>query len=521
MAVPSYTTDLTTLSQAEESGAPPTGWAEPTATGWTALNQITGLETDFFIQNTNCISATVKTGVGGLLYNAGSGITIPADGAVLLWAYFTAPGCLDSEANGGMRMLIGNALNAFNWVSVGGKDAAPNPYGGWQCFAMGDPPSIPGVTGVGGPTTTKQYIGWCYNCPSTAPSKGNPYGVDAIRYGRCELRIAGGQAGGYATFAGAAAQNDAQVNRWGLLQAVAGGYQWQGLMTLGYGALTDFRDSNAMILVANTKRVTANFNRIEIRNASSRVDWTSCTFVALGTQSKGRLEVVDDADVNITGCSFAGMDTFVFKANSTILSSVFRGCGQVTQSGATFTGCSFTRSTAAAALLVNSSAAVTQCAFTSAGTGHAIQGFGAAGTYDISTLTFSAYAASNGSTGNEAIYVTATSGTVNLNVVGTPSVRTAGATVNLISGQVTLTISPIAAGSDVVIYEAGTATIIENSQNIAGTSYQYVYSAGQAGSSIDIGLFKEGLIPFYVRNYELGSSSATVPAAQQADRFYL
>lgn len=77
------------------------------------------------------------------------------------------------------------------------------------------------------------------------------------------------------------------------------------------------------------------------------------------------------------------------------------------------------------------------------------------------------------------------------------------------------------AGSDVVIYQAGTATIIESSQNIAGTSYQYVYSAGQAGTSIDIGLFKEGLTPFYIRSYQLGSANATVPAAQQVDRFYL
>jgi hypothetical protein len=53
----------------------------------------------------------------------------------------------------------------------------------------------------------------------------------------------------------------------------------------------------------------------------------------------------------------------------------------------------------------------------------------------------SGYAASDGSTGNEAIYVNVASGTLTINVTAgynTPSIRTAGATVTVSSGSVTV-----------------------------------------------------------------------------------
>lgn len=453
MAAPSYTTDLSTLTQAEETGTPPTGWGEPTATNWTSLNQVTGLETDFFIQNTNCISATVKTGVGGYLYNAGSGITIPSDGAVLVWGFWSAPNCLDTEANGGMRVVIGSSTLNFYACKNGGKDFAPNPYGGWVCMAMGDPASITPDYTVGSPTTTKQYIGWCYNAPTAVPSKGNPFGVDAIRYGRCEMRLNGGDlANGYATFAGYAAQNDAIANRWGLFQDVGGSYRWQGLMTLGYTSAVDFRDSNVVVMIANTKKVTANFNKIEIRQASSRVDWTNVTFIALGTVSKGRLECIDDADVNISGCTFQGMDTFIFKSVSEVLNSTFLNCGIITANSAKFNGTKFTGFTGAADASqlvwdtnVDLDGKIDGCTFTK-GTNatHAIQlGTTSPTTVTIRNCTFSGYNAANANN-DSTFLVSRTTGTVTINVVGCTgnlSYKTAGATVVVASNPVSATVT--------------------------------------------------------------------------------
>lgn len=449
MAAPSYTTDLATFLLAESSGE---SWSEPTATGWGQLGtSITIGDTDDYIQGTMANSGQCKTGVGGLMANFGSGITIPTDGAVLMWCKFDAGGSLDNETNGGIRTMIGSALNAFYWVSQGGSDTYP--YGGWINLAMANPSAIT-VNTVGSPTTTRQYAGWAYNALAV-PSKGQPYKIDAIRYGRCEFRVANGDlANGYATFAGMATTNDSNTtgayNRWGLFSYRDGSYLWKGLITLGYTSATDFRDANRNIFVQNTKHVTSGFNKIEVRQAGSRVDWTAISITALGTVSKGSFAAIDNATINFDSCTFTDMDTFVFQSASTILGTTFRRCGQVTAGGATFTNCVFANSTAAASLVAATLANTTKCSFVSDGSNHAIEltSIGAGSMNWDNTLT-GYVAGSTGSpvtpssTGNEAIYVNVASGTLTINVASgasTPSIRSAGATVNVVAGQVTVSL---------------------------------------------------------------------------------
>jgi len=357
MAQGSYTTDLTTLTQNETN----TGVAEPTAAGWTSLNQVTSAETDYFIQNVACTSATVKVGVGGLMYNNGAGFTIPTDGAVFCWAYFWAPGVLAVESSGGARQMIGSSLADFYYVNHLGSDSWL--YGGWQCFVMADPSAITTDTQVGTPTGTIQYTGWAYNAPSAVPGKGYPFGIDAIRYGRGTLQITDGDVTEYGTFVAAAEFNDKNstaartgftlldsgYHRLGLFQYQDGAYKWQGHFLMGTAATAvDFRDSNRLIFVLNTKHVTANFNLFEVRNALSRVDWTGITVIALGTVSKGRFLVTDNADVNLSSCTFTDMDTFTFMAASAALNCIFRRTNAVTAPGSNLTGSTFETPTVAA-----------------------------------------------------------------------------------------------------------------------------------------------------------------------------
>jgi hypothetical protein len=79
-----------------------------------------------------------------------------------------------------------------------------------------------------------------------------------------------------------------------------------------------------------------------------------------------------------------------------------------------------------------------------------------------------------------------------------------------------LTLTGFQSGSDVVIYAAGTTTV-RNSVDSA-TSYTYTYETPEA---VDIGIFKAGYIPFYIRNYTLLSADASLPIAQTIDRAYL
>ncbi len=476
MAAPNYTTDLTTINTAEAI----TGWAE--LTGATAgLAPVA--EADYFIQGTYCISKPMNaTGLGSVAYDNGVGVTIPTDGAYMAWIYFGAPNAVATEANGGMRLAIGNTIANYKMWYVRGSDTYA--YGGWICVPVD--PTVTADATYGSPTSTLQFFGYVTNTIN-AIAKGNPFAVDVIRYGRCEARMNGGDlANGYATFTGYATQNDTTTNRWGLIQAVSGGYQAQGLVVLGYTSAVDFRDSNTAILIANTKKVSANFNTFEVRQATSRVDWTNISFLGLGTVSRGNFITTDDADINITGCTFTDMGTFGFLSNGAILTSTFRRCNLVTQSSAVFTSCTFdSTNDSVKALLSNNPANISSCSFLSSGTKHAIE-LNTAGTYSFSGNTFTGYATTDGSTGNECIYNNS-AGAVTLNITNggnTPTIRNGAGASTTVNNAVTITITvKDESGANienarVAVYKSSDMTELMNSltnaSGVATASFNYV-----------------------------------------------
>jgi hypothetical protein len=416
---------------------------------------------------------------------------------MLIWVKFDAPNSLSNEASGGIRTIIGNSQTAFNaWTHLGSDSYA---YGGWTCLATNDTVS-PDYT-AGSPSGPWQRFGAAYNCPTSVPSKGNPFGVDCCRVGRCEARFSGGDlANGYCTFAGFAVVNDNVSYRWGLIQAIAGGYLWQGLLVLGYGSAVDFRDSNTNITIANTKKVTANFNTVEVRNASSRIEWSSISFTALGTVSPGRWVTTDDATVLLDACTFIAMGTFDFKSNASLTGCTFRRCQAITLTSAHFLGCVVANSQAAA----NASALIWNVAtnpdgyldgseFTRGTTAnHAIEfGVNSPLSMQLTDVVFSGYNAANNQN-DSAIHIKRTEGTVTVSIVGgtAPSYRTDGATVNIVTGQVTFSFTvQNVSGSPVTGYEwrlyvdsgvpgeIGTDELAgEESATGSSQSYQYSYT---------------------------------------------
>lgn len=82
----------------------------------------------------------------------------------------------------------------------------------------------------------------------------------------------------------------------------------------------------------------------------------------------------------------------------------------------------------------------------------------------------------------------------------------------------TLTVAGFVTGSDVVIYQAGTETVRQQTEDISGTSTTYTYETTE---NVDIGVFKAGYRPYYIRGYTLTTSNASVPVSQTIDRDYL
>ena len=389
----------------------------------------------------------------------------------------------------------------------------------------------------GTPTTTHQVMGVACRMPTTYPSKGAPFGLDAIRYGRCEMRVTEGDSGTPANFTDMAAKNDANdagagYNRWGLFSEQGGAFLWKGLLTIGYnGTAAYFQDSNKVINVDDTPGVRRGFNKISLETAGSTIILTNCVFAALGTRSPGQLVMTHAVTATITGCLFKDMDTFTFLSSVSVLSSSFVRCQEVDSGGGTFTDSSILTP----AVAVNSSgfkwnSASNPGAYTtgmtfSKGTNahHAIE-FGLSSPLSISltNMTFSGFNASD-EQDDSTLHILRTSGDVTINASGCSgnlSYKSAGANVSIVN-TVNLTLTGLQDGSDISILEAGTTTELENVQENSGTTYVYGYAGGDAGNYIDIGVFKAGYIPFYTRAYQLAATNASVPISQVIDRAYL
>ena len=340
MAVPSYTTGLVDIDLCEAGGKT---WAEPTAVGWTFGAGPSSDDDNPFQGLLSMSKAYNAVGVGGMMVNNGAAISLPTDGAFLVWFYWAAPGSLEADVDGGIRVMVGNSLADFKSWDVGGKTSYV--YGGWINYAVNTTVGEDDLVGAG--LGNSQYVGAAVNNFNSI-FKGSPFLCDATRYGRCEARMSGGEgAANYATFSGFAGVNDNVNNRWGLIQAIAGGYLVKGLITFGYGSVVDFRDSNKALVIQNTNKVTSNFNTFEVKQAGSRVDMTAITITSLSTVSKGRWITTDDAVVNLDACVFTDMGVFSFLSNTAALNCTFRRCDIITAPGCHMNGSKIDSPTAA------------------------------------------------------------------------------------------------------------------------------------------------------------------------------
>lgn len=508
MAAATYTTDLITLTVSDTI----TGYTEPTGS---TQGGTPSLESDYFIQGTNCVSKTFNaTGIGGLAYTT-TAVTIPTDGAVYVWAYFAAPNAISTKALGGKQILIGNSVTTYKRFYVSGSDTYT--YGGWVNYPV-NPTVTPSAT-VGAPTAATATFGFATSVIN-AIQKGNPFAIDAIRYGRGSIEIIGGDlANGYGTFLSAATENDLLTNRWGILSFVDGGYKFQGRLSLGTVATAvDFRDSNKSITIQNTEYVTSLFNQIEILNAASNVSLTNIAIQSLGSVSSGSIFVTNNATVFIDSCTFTDMGLFSFLTNTTITDTTFRRCGLITHGNSNFIQSLVTRSSAAIAMTTATPSSIQDCQFISAGTGHAIE-ITAPGTYTFSGNIFEGYGAIG--TINAAIYNNS-GGSITLNISGGGSVPTfrngTGASTTIIAAA-NVTLTGLKADSEVRAYVGINPATATELSGIESTGTSYTFAQSVAGQSGYIQIFHVNYQPVYLEIVYSGSDTS-IPIQQITDRQY-
>jgi hypothetical protein len=367
-----------------------------------------------------------------------------------------------------------------------------------------------------------KVVGWI--CGGTVVGKTYIY-TDAWRYGT-GLNIKGGTSGTPTTLEDLYVADSSNANCYGVIDKVFGVYYLQGQITIGSttsGETTYFKDASQAVVFKDGV-IPATFYDLMLQGNA-----TGATEVYFGNLSGGR---------GIAGCLFrcqSAAQTPKFKITATdtnVTKFGFYGCtilnagiitGQAYNADkqfidTSFIGCSPVEpgtGKVQAIKLASITHHTDYCNFISCADG--VECTAAGNAYPFSALMFSGctYDVLN-SGASAAVYIDPT----NASNVSTHH-ETAGGTTTINATQLTLTITDLVTGSDIVVYEAGTETILDDVQENAGATWGYLYPSTDSGNSIDVGVFLAGYRPKYVRAYALGASSASLPAKQTVDPDYI
>lgn len=448
MAAPSYTEDLTDITLAEST------------TGWNALGgggAGLGVGVDFSMQGTNCVDKQITSAEKGQVFDFGSTITPGTNTHFFIWVFLATPGLANTLANRGLAMILGTSTTAYVAYHVEGSETYGATGRVGKCYPIryvtSANASPPYRTVTGSPGASPQYFGATANI--TGSVKSANLGVDAIRHGTGAY-ITAGDSGNPGTFAGFAAVNDNISNRWGILSAIGGGYELQGRFVVGQNnaqtpTLAYFDDENEVVSFIDTPHSLPDFTQIIVDHASTEFYLSNITFQALGTNNPGRLVFNNAFAASLTGCTFANIGATTLISAVIADSCIWRSSGQITAAGATITNSTingYSGASDTSALVWNTSTDPNGLLdgtnfIKGAGTTHAIEfGTSSSTTMTLTEVNFSGYNASNGQT-DSAIYIKRTTGTVTINITGgnTPSYKTDGATVVLVAGAVTVTLT--------------------------------------------------------------------------------
>ena len=469
---------------------------------------------------------------------------------------------------------IYTATNTKEWF-VGGPDTVL--VEGWVCYVVdinGTPDLQAGTPDIS--SVDRMGLG----ATLVAVGKVVTHAYDVSRYGT-GITVNDGTSGSPVTLADVLAYDNANARALGVLVSQSGVFFAAGKLyvgTTGQTAVTVFRDGSK-VMVYQGFPVALGFYEITLAGASGFVTTFQLGTYEGGLASGG--VVIRGADrythyagvatglvpavwtltaggsftvCLLYGCAFSEMRSAALNAASEVRFCTFQNFGTITPGGGLLDNCTFqdlrTAAPIGAAYAVSVSSAaptLTNCKFincatavlwdvnadtdgaldgsefVSGGSGHAIE-FGTNTPGDpteigLTDVLFSGYGADD--TADAAIYNNSGKHLI-INVLGTgstPTVRNgAGASTTVVSGQKTLTLTGLVAGSEVRIYTAGTTTERAGVES-SGTTFNYVYTFA-AADFVDIVVLALSKAYFRLNDFELGNADATLPISLQPDRQY-
>lgn len=491
---------------------------------------------DAFVQGSGCISnkmgTTVSADVGGH-FNHTTTFDLSGGKMLFYWRQVLTPGNMLTKANQGITigLTTANITSTTAWSTTNykkwfmdGSDTMPTALG-WIPYCL-DPNQAADLSAGTLALNSLKNIGFICRQNSTVTSTVSNQFVDAVRAGT-GLTLTCSSGADIATLTDAFNVDNNQTNRWGIITQQAGIFYGQGAFNVGSSGQANacnLEDSNQVFVWR--KNIIANdgnkFNLIS-NSPTNSTKFTLSSFVIRGQQGAKWVVTCDaNSAFKLYSCSVSDAFSMTLSAQSVIDGATVSNCGNINLKAGSVINSSFSGCTATAQILCEQPSGVQNISNTSFVKGpqasHAIEIRGSVSNVTLNKVNFSGYSATNGSTGSEAIFVNIASGTITITVSGgnTPSIRTAGATVNVVSGA-TVTFAGFPAGCDIVILTTGTNTVLQQVDQHSTTSYSWGY---QGTPTIDVGFIKPGYIPFYIRNLALGSADSSIPVSMTPDRNY-
>lgn len=436
----------------------------------------------------------------------------------------------------GFRIYVGD--------TVGNDDGfwalpPPDQYtGGWVSRVVNPSTDFTGATGFtttgnpaqltnidemgGGFTTITMIAGNFQNCC-----------IDQITIG-LGLRVDAGTVGTPNTFETLrAADEGTSTNVYGWVSSLAGTIVIKGGVFIGpeTGTATSvFNDSNRVILFAD-EPIADDFYKIEMRGTNTDVDFTSCIIrcedPTNNTNSRWDL-TLDGTSIptfNDNGSLFQGFGTITLRSGSTLDGTSLDNGNSLIQNSATLTNCTVLNANTAdgvAFITSDNPQAISNCSFTFSD-GHAIE-ITTPGTYAFDGNSFTGYGAD---TTNDAAIYNNSGGAVTLNISNatSPTVRDGTGASTTVVQTVNLTVTGIEENSEIRIFEAGTTTELDGSENVTTGSFIYSYDGADIGNDVDIRIFNLEYQPLnFIQSQgtaiTLAAADSSLPVQQIPDRNY-
>lgn len=483
----------------------------------------------------------------------------------IIYCWLLPGGVIDTTLNGGVQIYMGDASNSVGY-HVGGSDVAGFRHSdgpvGWQCFAI-DTSSLPGTT----TTTGAGFNGGVVNF-SAITRIGNAFKTLAKSVGGVEncfmdimyaggdgLRIEGGTDVAPGTFADIATtdRSTANATAYGIMRELGTGlFGVQGALTFGNTTTGDsyFREASTTLVfedrgfAVNKYKIIVEGNStgnnvFELGVKQGTDEGVQGVAITVPSGVGGTLDVSNN-NVNamgIFGCTLTGFDqgvTFAANTSYEVYSTAFIDCDIIDIQTIQFKNNNIQDSANAtgAVLLPSNTTNFADCSFTRGSSGHALYvnptGAGPF-TYDLTGLTYSGYATSNGTTGQEVIYVDPVTSTANVtfNITGggdTPTIREAAGYTGTVTvnNNKQITLTGLRDNTEIRVFTTSTTTELAGTENATtGTvdDRSFAFSLA-AGAVIDIRIINKKYEYLTILNFTVPSNDTSIPISQREDRNY-